>query len=160
MRFDDAYIWVTLTDGRVLGVPLVWYPRLLNANKEQRHKCMLIAAGAGLHWPDLDEDLSLSGMLRGVSAPPAPAPVIELSPSKFSARQAQMIRVLATAWVLEQLDLGVPGGFPLEEFNKYLPTIVQELADRAHLPKGMFGLAANEVQATAQEIWAQHQTHK
>jgi hypothetical protein len=65
---DDELI-VSLADGRRLSVPIAWYPRLANATPEQRRKWELIGAGVGFHWPDVDEDLSVEGMLRGAPAP-------------------------------------------------------------------------------------------
>jgi hypothetical protein len=56
-------MWVTLGDGRVLGVPLVWFPRLLHATPEQRRQLRISARG--LHWEALDEDISLAGLLAG-----------------------------------------------------------------------------------------------
>jgi hypothetical protein len=56
-------------DGRTIQVPLAWYPRLLNARPEQREHWEKSAAGYGIHWPDLDEDLSTEGLLRGAPAP-------------------------------------------------------------------------------------------
>jgi hypothetical protein len=61
---DDELI-VTLADGRAVSAPLVWFPRLLNASAEQRQRWQLIGAGEGIHWPDIDEDLSIAGLLRG-----------------------------------------------------------------------------------------------
>jgi hypothetical protein len=61
---DDELI-VTLADGRAMSAPLVWFPRLLNASAEQRKGWELIGAGEGIRWPDLDEDLSIAGLLRG-----------------------------------------------------------------------------------------------
>jgi len=58
-----------LADGRVISVPLAWYPRLLNATPEQRENWQLAGGGFGIHWPELDEDLSSEGLLRGASAP-------------------------------------------------------------------------------------------
>jgi Protein of unknown function (DUF2442) len=62
---------VSLRDGRVISVPLVWYPRLLNATPEQRRKWEIAGGGYGIHWPELDEDLSTAGLLRGAPAPKA-----------------------------------------------------------------------------------------
>jgi hypothetical protein len=59
---------VDLADGRTLSVPLAWYPRLLHATPEQRMNWRIAGGGFGVHWPDVDEDLSSDGMLRG--APP------------------------------------------------------------------------------------------
>ncbi len=58
---DDA-LSVSLQDGRVIAVPLVWYPRLLNATPAQRQNWKIAGGGYGIHWPDLDEDLSTGGL--------------------------------------------------------------------------------------------------
>ena len=55
-----------LTDGRVLSVPLVWFPRLLRATTDERTNWELMGDGAGIHWPDVDEDVSVAGLLRGI----------------------------------------------------------------------------------------------
>jgi hypothetical protein len=60
---------VALRDGRTITVPLAWYPRLLNATAAQRKNCQIAGGGYGIHWPDLDEDLSTEGLLRGAPAP-------------------------------------------------------------------------------------------
>jgi hypothetical protein len=67
---DDAFS-VSLKDGRVFTVPLVWYPRLLNATPAQRRNWKIAGGGYGIHWPDLDEDLRPEGLLRGAPAPKA-----------------------------------------------------------------------------------------
>jgi hypothetical protein len=67
---EDA-LSVSLRDGRVISVPLVWYPRLLNATSTQRKNWKIAGGGYGIHWPDLDEDLSTGGLLRGATAPKA-----------------------------------------------------------------------------------------
>ncbi len=61
---DDALI-VDLVDGRTVSVPLSWYPRLAYGNPAERSKWRLIGRGEGIHWPDLDEDISVSGLLAG-----------------------------------------------------------------------------------------------
>jgi len=61
--FDDNALWVELNDARVLCVPLAWFPRLLNAGWEQREKFEL--SPFGIHWDDLDEDISVQGLLEG-----------------------------------------------------------------------------------------------
>jgi len=73
VRFTEDTIAVDLMDGRTIIVPLAWYPRLFNATQEQRRNWRISGAGYGIHWPDLDEDLSTEGLLRG--APSAPEPV-------------------------------------------------------------------------------------
>jgi hypothetical protein len=65
LAFDDTMMWVTLRDGRVLGVPLDWYPRLLNAAPEQRRRYWIGYSGEGLHWDELDEDISVPALLEG-----------------------------------------------------------------------------------------------
>ena len=66
VEFDDAMMRVTLTDGRELAVPLAWFPALSKATPEQRSRCEIGGGGAGLHWPELDEDLSIAGLMAGV----------------------------------------------------------------------------------------------
>lgn len=63
VRFDDATMWVSLTDGRVLGIPLAWFPRLLAANKAKLENYEL--SPSGIHWDELDEDISIAGLLAG-----------------------------------------------------------------------------------------------
>ena len=69
----DALI-VELLDGRTLTVPLAWYPRLLHATHKQRANWRICGGGYGIHWPDIDEDLSAEGLLRGAPAPHPSAP--------------------------------------------------------------------------------------
>ena len=66
---DDDRLFVDLKDGRSIAVPLVWYPRLFNANAVQRANWERCGGGYGIHWPDLDEHLSTEGLLRGAPAP-------------------------------------------------------------------------------------------
>jgi hypothetical protein len=68
VRFTEDTLAVDLLDGRTIIVPLVWYPLLLGASPEQRQNWKLSGAGYGIHWPDLDEDLSTEGLLRGAPA--------------------------------------------------------------------------------------------
>ena len=56
---------VSLVDGRRISVPLAWFPRLLHATTDQRHNFELLGDGEGIHWPEIDEDLSVAGLLRG-----------------------------------------------------------------------------------------------
>jgi hypothetical protein len=58
-----------LADGRRISVPLTWFPRLLHGTSAQRQNFELLGEGEGIHWPDLDEDLSVAGLLRGTPAP-------------------------------------------------------------------------------------------
>lgn len=63
VRFDRDSLWVELSDGRVLGVPLAWFPRLLRATAAQRRQVLI--SSRGLHWDALDEDISIAGLLAG-----------------------------------------------------------------------------------------------
>jgi hypothetical protein len=63
VRFDDDQMWVDLDDGRTLGVPLAWFPRLLHGSAEERSKVSI--SPSGLHWEQLDEDISVEGLLAG-----------------------------------------------------------------------------------------------
>ena len=69
VRCDEHSLIVDLMDGRTISVPLAWYPRLLHATPEARSRWETCAGGHGIHWPDVDEDLSTEGLLRGVRAP-------------------------------------------------------------------------------------------
>jgi len=71
VRCDDASLIVDLADGRTISVPLAWYPRLLHATPEQRANWQTCGGGYGIHWRDIDEDLSTEGLLRGAPAPKA-----------------------------------------------------------------------------------------
>lgn len=73
VHFTEDTLAVDLTDGRTIIVPLAWFPRLLDATIEERRHWKVAGAGFGIHWPDLDEDLSTEGLLRG--APAAAEPV-------------------------------------------------------------------------------------
>lgn len=64
VRFDDDSMWVNLADGRVLAVPLAWFPRLLQASAQERAAVQI--SRQGLHWESLDEDISVAGLLAGV----------------------------------------------------------------------------------------------
>lgn len=64
-RFTEDDLIVTLLDGRKVSVPLIWFPRLANATRKQLENYEILGDGEGLHWPDVDEDLSVAGLLRG-----------------------------------------------------------------------------------------------
>ena len=69
VRFPRGRLEIELKDGRIISAPLSWFPRLEHASPEQRAKWELSAAGLGIHWPEIDEDLSVEGLLRGQKAP-------------------------------------------------------------------------------------------
>ena len=75
VRITEDTLTVDLLDGRTISVPLAWYPRLLHATQAQRKNWRLAGGGYGIHWPDVDEDLSTEGLLRGAPAPYAGARV-------------------------------------------------------------------------------------
>jgi hypothetical protein len=68
VRLTEDTLSVDLLDGRTITVPLAWYPRLLHATEEQRENWQVAGGGFGIHWPDVDEDLSTEGLLRGAPA--------------------------------------------------------------------------------------------
>lgn len=69
VRCTDETLSVDLMDDRTITVPLAWYPRLFNATEAQRNGWRISSAGYGIHWPEVDEDLSTEGLLRGAPAP-------------------------------------------------------------------------------------------
>ena len=69
VRLTEDSLSVDLFDGRTISVPLAWYPRLLHATPEQRENWQVAGGGSGIHWPEIDEDLSTEGLLRGAPAP-------------------------------------------------------------------------------------------
>jgi hypothetical protein len=64
VRFDEDSLWVSLSDGRVIGVPRAWFPRLLRASVQEREQVRI--SSRGLHWEALDEDISVAGLLAGM----------------------------------------------------------------------------------------------
>jgi len=65
VEFSDAMLHVTFEDGRELSVPIEWFPRLRDASTADRNNWRLIGRGEGIHWPELDEDISVEGLLAG-----------------------------------------------------------------------------------------------
>ena len=65
VRISDDYITVDLADGRTIAAPLAWYPRLTHATKDERDRWELQAGGRGIHWPQIDEDISIANLLLG-----------------------------------------------------------------------------------------------
>jgi len=66
IRFDSHNMWVELADGRMLGVPLAYFPRLLNASDQQRQSYTISGGGTGLHWEEIDEDICVKALVMGV----------------------------------------------------------------------------------------------
>lgn len=71
VRCTDDTLTVDLMDGRTISVPLAWFPRLVKGTPDERANWQSCAGGLGIHWPDLDEDLSTAGLLAGTPAPKA-----------------------------------------------------------------------------------------
>lgn len=65
LEITDEYLKVELSDGRTITVPLIWYPRLLDGTQDERSNWRFIGKGQGIHWSDLDEDISVEGLLAG-----------------------------------------------------------------------------------------------
>ena len=65
VRFDNDSMWVDLSDGRVIAVPLAWFPRLMHATPDARAR--VVFSTRGLHWETLDEDISVDGLLAGLA---------------------------------------------------------------------------------------------
>ncbi|RRR78066.1 MAG: DUF2442 domain-containing protein [Candidatus Viridilinea halotolerans] len=68
VAFDDALMHVTLTDGRIIGVPLIWFPLLRTATSQQLNQYEIGAGGRSLHWPELDEDVAVAQLLAGTES--------------------------------------------------------------------------------------------
>ncbi len=73
VRLTEDTLAVDLLDGRTIVVPLAWYPRLLDASSAERQNWQVSGGRFGIHWPDVDEDLSTDGLLRGAPAASEPA---------------------------------------------------------------------------------------
>jgi len=66
VEFDDDMMHVSLTDGRIISVPIIWFPLLHEATSEQREQYEIGGGGLSLHWPEIDEDLSVAHLMAGV----------------------------------------------------------------------------------------------
>lgn len=72
VRINEEGLTVDLADGRTITVPTLWYPRLSHGTKKERSNWQIIAGGEGIHWPDLDEDISIEGLLAGRASGESP----------------------------------------------------------------------------------------
>ena len=72
VRVTEDTLSVDLEDGRTISVPLAWYPRLAHAMPKERRRFEIVGAGYGIHWPDLDEDISVEGLLAGKRSTESP----------------------------------------------------------------------------------------
>lgn len=86
LTITDNTLSVELSDGRTISVPLAWFPRLLHATKEERKKWRLIGKGQGIHWEDIDEDVSVENLLAG-----KPSGESQASFKKWLARRSSRI---------------------------------------------------------------------
>jgi len=77
VRVTDDALAVDLEDGRTISAPLDWYPRLRHGSPAERNHWELIGEGEGIHWPDLDEDISVDGLLEGVPSQESPGSLQE-----------------------------------------------------------------------------------
>ena len=91
VEVDISTLRIDLSDERSVSAPLVWYPRLLNGTAKERRKWQLIGDGLGIHWPELDEDLSMEGILQG-------KPSFESAKSFQKWAAARKKKGLATRW--------------------------------------------------------------
>jgi len=88
VKVTDESLVVDLADGRTISVPIDWYPRLVHGSREERAKWRLIGRGAGIHWPDLDEDISVDGLLAGQPSNESPASLRQWLKSRRPVPQA------------------------------------------------------------------------
>jgi len=79
VTFDSDAMWIELADGRKLGVPLAYFPRLLNATPAQREAYEISGGGTGLHWDEIDEDISVEYLLLGITDQTHPQREYQLS---------------------------------------------------------------------------------
>jgi hypothetical protein len=79
ITFDSDTMWIELADGRRLGVPLAYFPRLLNATPQQRESYEISGGGTGLHWDEIDEDISVEYLLLGIADRTRPKREYQLS---------------------------------------------------------------------------------
>jgi pyruvate/2-oxoglutarate dehydrogenase complex dihydrolipoamide acyltransferase (E2) component len=136
VRVTDDDLVVALADGRTLSVPLVWYPSLLNATPEQRSDWELIGDGEGVHWPQIDEDLSAEGLLRGIpSSTVRPRSTRANEPREQTQNLAgvfseQAAEAFAKAILEQQERLGMSEGL-VEQIHKH-PRTFREIVQKPY----------------------------
>lgn len=91
--FTRDSLVVDLVDGRTISVPLAWYPKLLRATQKQRSHWEVCGGGYGIHWPEIDEDLSTAGLLRGSPAPTSNRPTIRKKTTRAKRRPRSKARL-------------------------------------------------------------------
>ena len=103
VRVTSDSLVVELRDGRIVSVPVKWYPRLAEGRPGERRNWQLIGPGTGIHWPDLDEDISVEGLLLGLRSAESQASLRRwrsarrpanrrMEPTRFESRSARLIR--------------------------------------------------------------------
>jgi DNA-binding CsgD family transcriptional regulator len=132
VEFSDDALSVSLRDGRVITVPLVWYPRLLNATSAQRENWKIAGGGYGLHWPDLDEDLSTEGLLRGAPAPKTSGPDLRTEAGITLSKRERHI-VLSIAEGLADKDIAARLRVSEATIQKYIQRILIKLDSQDRL---------------------------
>jgi hypothetical protein len=88
VRVTDDTLVIDLTDGRTISVPLAWYPRLLQGTPKERSHWRLIGQGEGIHWPDLDEDISVQHVLLGKPSRESQASLKRWLEARLEAKQS------------------------------------------------------------------------
>jgi hypothetical protein len=107
---NEESLVAELSDGRVLSVPLAWYPRLLHGTKAERNNWRLVGRGEGIHWPDLDEDISVSGLLCGTKSGESQssfAKWIQTREKAGSARKRGRTHLSSTGYAVSSASKGV-----------------------------------------------------
>src|SRR5262245_17188008 len=92
VRVTDQTLVVELRDGRAVSVPIAWYPRLAEGTPRERRRWELLGAGVGIHWPDLDEDISVEGLLKGLPSGESVASLDEWRATRHQALNSPMRR--------------------------------------------------------------------
>ena len=95
VKVTEDELTVQLEDGRLLAVPLVWYPRLLHGSKRERARWRFIGRGLGIHWPSLDEDINIEDLLAGRSSGESQASLKRWFEGRISARSHKRIQSTA-----------------------------------------------------------------
>lgn len=154
VRTTEDDLVVHLEDGRALSLPLVWYPRLLEASEDQREDWILTGGGHGIHWPRIDEDLSVEGLILGVPAPAARRrpPRLRAEAQAARARWARIIAEETGVMDTRKADSDVPDDEPgrLPRMTTYLPEEAAAQALRFEMVAGAQAEARGEVAEQAQ----------
>jgi len=146
IQVQSDLLVVYLEDGRAIATPLAWYPRLLDATPEQRMAFEISAGGFGVHWPDLDEDLSVDGMLRGAKAPRHRREL----PSGVEDPVVTRVRFEARRWVHSFATTNPSDRFPMKDFGEFVAQHVS-----GALSPDVRAVAIQAAHSAAMETWRQ-----